>query len=307
MVASSQPNAPISRDDVSEQLNILMAQHDPKVGLFGPDSLFWEVNRHSIVYFLGGLQSVQMQLCHPWVASAILEHSLVMTNRRRRSQLTYTFLWSIIYGDIARVRQRAQALYAVHTRVEGVLDSGQHYQANEANAMLWVHVTAFSCRVKLYERLVKKLSRDQKDQFVKEAQRYAACFGISSTIHPQSWQEVEDYLLAVEKSDVLKRTDAGLQIRHLLESGLPQRIRKPLWRFLCSMLPVSLAEMLDQPTRSGPLTPWVLKIVGKVLPSSIRYVPAWHEAMARINGKTTTPKMVTRMNQAIIGKPTLVL
>jgi len=53
----------LSEEEFSPFLNgIAGFVRDPKVGLFGPDSVFWEVNRHTLVYFLGAVQSVQMQL-----------------------------------------------------------------------------------------------------------------------------------------------------------------------------------------------------------------------------------------------------
>src|SRR5690606_34607228 len=76
--------------------NLHQHTQNPHHGLFGPESMFWEVNRHTLVYFLGAVQSVQMQLCHPWIAVAVYEHSKIMSDPKKRAQLTYTFLWSII-------------------------------------------------------------------------------------------------------------------------------------------------------------------------------------------------------------------
>ena len=61
-VAVEKANIQVALQGLEQQVT------DPNKGLFGPGSMFWEVNRHTLVYFLGAVQSVQMQLCHPWIA-----------------------------------------------------------------------------------------------------------------------------------------------------------------------------------------------------------------------------------------------
>ncbi|RLU01961.1 MAG: DUF2236 domain-containing protein [Ketobacter sp.] len=292
---------------------------DPKVGLFGPDSMFWEVNRHTLVYFLGAVQSVQMQLCHPWIATAVFEHSKIMTDPKQRAQLTYTFLWSLIYGDLNMVQNKAKALFRVHSRVQGELTqpagrhrAGNHYQANEVNALLWVHVTAFYSRVKLYQSLIKPLTQRQLDQFCQEAIRYAFCFGIPEEKHPQTWQEVERYVAAVCQSDVLGRTDEGLAIRRFLEATLPWTVRSALWTFLCVSLPEPIQIFLDQPqasprnNRKAKRVQHLLKVINWLLPDKLANVPAYHEAMLRIKGDTQRDRLLEKLNLQMIGRPSLV-
>src|SRR5690606_9312825 len=56
----------VSEADVRQGLEkIRQKPIDPQRGLFGPGSMYWEVNKHTVVYFLGAVQAVQMQLVHP--------------------------------------------------------------------------------------------------------------------------------------------------------------------------------------------------------------------------------------------------
>lgn len=310
----------LSDEDIRPFLNgIEGLVKDPQVGLFGPDSLFWEVNRHTLVYFLGAIQSVQMQLCHPWIATAVFEHSKIMTDPRKRAQLTYTFLWSLIYGDLDMVQNKAKALFRVHSRVHGELaetagehPAGSHYEANEVNALLWVHITAIYCRANLYQVLVKPLSQQQLDQFCQEATRYAYCFGIPLALHPQSWQELEDYIDRVSHSAVLARTEAGITIRRFLEKTLPGSVRSSLWTFLCVSLPEPVQIMLDQPRatkanlRTTQMVGKLLRWTNKALPKKLAYVPAYHEALLRIAGNTRRDPILEKLNLKMIGRPNLV-
>lgn len=295
---------------------------DPKRGLFGPGSVFWEVNRHALPYFLGALQSVQMQLAHPWVAQAVYEHSKVMSDPTKRRQLTYIFLWSIIYGDLDLVLRRSQALFRVHGRVRGQIpaeggDAGRHaagspYHANEVGAMLWVHVTAFYCRVRLYEDLVRPLSAADKDRFVQEAKLYAFCFGIPESAHPTDWAAVEAYVAAMDTSPTLARTEAGMKLRRFLENALPPRVRGGLWTYLGVGLPPRCAALLDQPAatpehlaraRAVRRRLWWLQ---RLLPAALTDVPAYREARRRLAGKRGPDWLTARMNRAILGVPSLV-
>lgn len=314
--------APVAVDEATLRRSLEQLKHapiDPKTGLFGPDSMFWEVNRHTLVYFLGAVQSVQMQLCHPWIAVAVYEHSKIMSHPRQRQRLTYIYLWSLIYGDLDMVTKKAQALYKVHSRVEGNIPdaagrhgAGSHYSANEVNALLWVHVTAFYCRVKMYEQLVRPLSRSELDQFCREAKLYAFCFGIPDSTHPQTWQDVEDYVAAMTASDTLARTDAGMKIRLFLERSIPRRVRDSLWNFLCVPLPQRMQALLDQPQATpenrarAAKTARRLKMLQRWLPARLACVPAYQEAMRRLQGKREPDWLTARLNQLFIGVPKLV-
>src|SRR5829696_7173547 len=46
----------------------------PLEGVFGPASALWNVDREAIL-FVGAGRALLMQLAHPWVATAITEHS----------------------------------------------------------------------------------------------------------------------------------------------------------------------------------------------------------------------------------------
>ncbi len=291
---------------------------DRSQGLFGPDSLYWEINRHTLVYFPGAVRAVQMQLAHPWIAQAIFEHSKIMTAPRKRAQLTYIYLWSIIYGDFDMAAAKSLSLYRLHSRVQGEvgLDTpahpqGSRYAANEAHALLWVHVTAFYTRVRLYERIVRPLRDAEKDRFCGEAVRYALCFGIPPALHPANWAEVEAYVAAMQTSGVLARTDAGLRISRFLRERIPFPFRNPLWTFLCAPLPAETRALLDLPgdsasdRRTADRVTRLLAAVQRALPSRLATVPAWQEARLRLAGRGAD-RFTMFLNRAFLGVSRLV-
>lgn len=319
VVIGTQPDW-VDEVGVKKSLEALRGQiKDPKVGLFGPDSMYWEVNRHSLVYYPGAVPAVLMQLVHPWVAVAIGEHSKIMTNPRQRARMTYTFLWSIIYGDMDLVARRSLSLYKMHTQVTGTIgeEAGRHqrsdeYRANERNAMLWVHVTAFYGRVNLYEKLIRQLTPAEKDQMVQEAKLYAACFSIDPASHPDNWAAVERYIADMQQTDTLAATEAGLKVAQFLENTIPKPLRKSFAALNSLSVPERTRELLGllpdnaDTQKAASRMVSIFRTMNNVMPAKLRYVPAWHEAMARINGDETPGWVTAKMNKLILGTPRLV-
>lgn len=315
-------NAPswVSEADVHAGLErIKNAPLDPKRGLFGPGSMYWEVNKYAVVYFLGAVQAVQLQLAHPWIATAVFEHSKVMTAPRKRAQLTYIYLWSLIYGDLDMVSKKSISLYKLHSHVEGSIgeDAGRHakgspYAANELNALLFVHVTAFYTRVKLYEALIRPLTDEERDRFCADAKLYAYCFGIPDSMHPSTWQEVEDYLESMQRSDALGRTEPGVTISRFMEKSIPWPLRRPLWTFLCITLPERTRELVElpQPTpanrRRHKMMSGFFRVLIRILPKRFGYVPAYHEALRRLEEKREPDLLTRTLNRLFLGIPKLV-
>lgn len=310
----------VSEDDLKRSLERLRQRPlQPNEGLFGPGSMFWEVNRHALVYFPGAVQAVQMQLAHPWIATAVFEHSKIMTNPRRRAQLTYIYLWSIIYGDVESAVKKSYSLYRLHTRVQGTLPAeagrfpaGSTYAANEANALLWVHVTAFYTRVHLYERLVQPLTQEEKDSFCDDARVYAHCFGIPADKHPRDWNAVEAYVAAMQASDALAPTDAGLTISRFLRDSIPRPLRSAVWTFLCLSLPERTRHILELPGDSAANQArfrrilWMLERLQRLLPARLTNVPAYSEAQRRLAGKAGPGWLTGVLNRLLLGIPRLV-
>ena len=255
---------------------------DPKRGLFGPGSMFWEVNRHTLVSFLSAVQSLQMQLCHPGLASTVYEYSKTMADPCRRAQATYNYLLS----DKAR----------------SVLSSQGQIQA-----LLWAQISAIYCKVKLYQQLIKPLSEREKDEFCQESIVHGEQGGLSQQLLPRSWQEVEDYVDTMSVSNSLVKTEEGLQVRMFLEKTLPLPVRGSLWNFICAPLPERMQALLDQPMATprnlgrARKVARRLKWLNRLLPDKLANVPAYQQTLQRDSVKSQPHWLTSRMNRLFIG------
>lgn len=310
----------ISEEDMKHSLASLRG-HDlaPRAGLFGPGSMYWEINKHSLVYFGGTVPAVLMQLAHPWIAVAVNEHSKFMSHPRQRARMTYSFLWAIVFGDLDMASRRAMALHRLHSRVSGTIgeSTGRHqaadtYAANEQHAMLWVHLTAVYCRTQLFEKVVRPLSLEEKNRLCAENPRFGTCFGLPSDLYPQDWPALENYIAAMQTSSTLARTEAGLRLSLFLFSTIPLPLRRTFIAFNSMAVPERTRELLELPADDAPTRRRarrlirMLRLAEMVLPDRLTLLPAYQEAMGRLAGREKPHWLTAQLNKLVIGTPQLV-
>ena len=63
-----------------------------EAGVFGPNSQIWRIDREAAA-FLGAGRALLMQLAHPWVASAIAQHSTALSDPIGRFHGTFQIQW----------------------------------------------------------------------------------------------------------------------------------------------------------------------------------------------------------------------
>ena len=312
---------PIDREQLIEQLEMMKGRViDPTAGVFGPDSMFWRVGRYSTA-FLGAGRAALLQNAHPWVANAIKQHSRTMDDPLSRFRGTFTNVFKMVYGNLDQVIDSALRVHQIHTHIRGEIEEdsgafvqGSYYQANEANAMLWVHATLWETTVYMYELIIGELTPQEKEAYYQEAKMFAFLFGIPEDMQPPNWQEFVEYNQRMWDSDVLTVKQASREI-----SGFLFAFNKPLTPvldryevFTSMMMPPRLREQYGMP----PATPDNMALYTRYvkylqrlyprLPKHLRYLPPYVEAQRRMQGKHR-PGMVTgALNKLMLGKAKLV-
>src|SRR3954453_5049733 len=110
---------------------------DPRAGIFGPQSMSWRINRESAL-FLGAGRAALLQLAHPWVATALEQHSSLMSQPIARFHSTFRIVFDMILGTLRQAMAAARHLYTVHTLIRGQMSEdiaawarGSPYEAHE--------------------------------------------------------------------------------------------------------------------------------------------------------------------------------
>jgi uncharacterized protein (DUF2236 family) len=288
---------------------------DPRAGVFGPSSASWKINRESAL-FLGAGRAALLQLAHPWVATALDQHSNVMENPIARFHSTFRIVFTMVFGSLAQATAAARHLYEVHTQILGNMPEdiarwqrGSHYQANEVAALRWVFATLIESAVLAYETVLPPLAPAELAAFYADSVRLASLFGIPPDTLPADWESFLIYCRDMEQSDELGVTDSARAMAHNLLRGSNSWIKPPHWyralttdwlreRFRNEFrLPFGRDE-----ERAITAARKRLPRYYRQLPVSLRFVGPWHEAQARLAKRAPGP--LTRLNNRFwIGQP----
>lgn len=290
----------VKRRDLEALLAELSASvRDPRAGLFGPSSISWRVNREAVL-FAGGGRAALLQLAHPAVSHAIEQHSPTRSDPTGRFARTFTQIFTMLFGDLASTVEAARRVHGIHAHIHGELTEGggrhargDRYMANDEAALLWVFATLVDTTVKTYSLLVAPLSRAERERYYAESRAFGQLFGIPGELFPPDWDAFETYVDEVLASDVLHVTRYARDLSRFL-LGTPLTRYAPLMHgyrvFTAGLLPHALREAYELPTGAAPqLAFWLevrtLRAAVRALPARLRFLPAYVDAVRRVQGK----------------------
>jgi uncharacterized protein (DUF2236 family) len=299
--------------------SVMQATPDVRAGIFGPGSMSWKINREAGM-FLGAGRAALLQLAHPWVATAIAQHSSVLSNPIARFHNTFRVVFAMVFGSLDQAVSATRYLYRLHTRVQGQLTEtvpgyvpayapGSRYEANEIAALRWVYATLIETAVLAYETVVPPLSDTELHAYYRETKLLAALFGLPSSALPHDWTAFLAYCRAMEQSTTLGVTPTARSIGHSVLAGAGSWIKPPHWyrALTTAWLPERLRSEFELPyqrreARSVQRARSWLPRVYRQLPASLRFVGPWHEAQSRLAGHDPGP-FARVSNRFWIGEP----
>jgi uncharacterized protein (DUF2236 family) len=290
---------------------------EPGLGFFGPDSLTWRINRESAI-FLGAGRAALLQLAHPWVAASLLHHSNLMNDAIGRFHSTFRVIYTMLFGTRAQAAAASEQVYRLHTGIRGELPGavggsprGEHYEANEVNALRWVFATLVESAILAYEFVLPPLTTLEREQYYAESKRTAALFGIGPEALPADWPAFKRYAADMMDSPLLGVDDNARRLGRSVMSGVGTWIRPPRWysALTASWIPPRLREAFELPFGVAQETAMRraarrLPVLYPRIPRAIRFVGPYHEAEARLHGRTPGP-LTRRSNLFWMGQPRL--
>jgi uncharacterized protein (DUF2236 family) len=286
-------------------------------GVFGPASMSWKINREAAL-FLGAGRAALLQLAHPWVATALEQHSSVMSRPIARFHNTFRIVFAMIFGSLDQALAASRNLYALHTRIRGEMAEdiaayrrGSHYEANEIAALRWVYATLVGSAVLAHECVMPALTPQELADYYAESKTLAALFGLPAAALPDNWQAFLAYCREMEESNALGVSDAARTMAHNLLAGAGSWIKPPHWyrALTTEWLPERFRREFrldfgsaDQ--RAAERAKRRLPQFYRKLPQVVRFIGPWHEAADRLQGKR--PGVVARLsNRFWIGEACL--
>jgi len=270
---------------------------DPRVGLFGPSSVTWQVDRETILLLAGG-RAALLQLAHPYVAYGVDQHSNTRHDPLGRFQRTFDMVFAMGFGDLDHAFAAARRVHAIHQRVRGRIrervgpfERDSEYFANDEDALFWVHATLVESAVRAYELVVRPLSADERERYYAESRRFARLFGIPDRVMPDGWEafmrynermwqwlavatparEMSRFLLA---APALRPAAFASWYRMMTAGLMPAPLRRPFGlRFGARERVAFRASLVG------------LRAIHRALPERARWIPGYADAIRRLEGK----------------------
>jgi uncharacterized protein (DUF2236 family) len=287
----------------------------PLEGAFGPDSVLWQIDREALV-FLGAGRALLMQLAHPWVATAIAEHSEALQDPIGRFHRTFAIVFTLVFGSLDQALATARCLHQRHAAIRGSMPEGlgpfgkgSPYRANEVSALLWVHATLVDTALVAYELVHPPLRPEARERYYQESRLLGALFGIPPEAQPPDGAAFVRYLATTLASETLAVGAAARAIGTGVLSGAGG-VPVPRWYrdVTAALLPERLRTSFELPFDGGEQRR-AARALGAVrrlhpaLPARLRYVAPYYEALTRLSSRNR-PDLATRaLNRLWIGRP----
>ena len=206
-------------------------QGDP--GYFGPQSMMWKVNKEITVLF-GGARALLMHAAHPLIAAGARQTSFYQRDPWKRLIRTLSLQNSVTFGTKSEADESAHRINKLHEVIKGDDPvSGGYYDALDHEQLLWVHACLQISSIYFYEKTVKQLSTNEKNQYHIENMKSAELVLININKMPQTHEQLKQWVIEKSKEkDYLLYTDVAKDVEEIIAGGpVPTHI-KPIWPFI---------------------------------------------------------------------------
>lgn len=197
------------------------------VGLFGPGSVSWRVDRELVV-LAGGSCALLLQAAHPSVAAGVAEHSTYATDPFGRLLRTLTSSFDVVFGSRSEAEATIRRVNAVHAAVRGTRPDGAPYSALEPDALLWVHATLVDTALRVHDRFVAPLSQADAQRYHEESAAVAVRLGVPEGLVPPTIGELRAWMAErIDRGEVRVTPQAREIARTVLHPT--SLVPRPVW------------------------------------------------------------------------------
>lgn len=205
------------------QLDLENPKGDP--GLFGPDSISWQVHGDFSSMLIGGISALLLQALHPLALAGVWDHSNFRQDMLGRLRRTSQFVSGTTFGSRRDAEWLIEKVRAIHLQVVGTAPDGRPYAASDPDLLTWVHVAEVSNFLTAHLRYRNpQLSAADQDRYYAEIAVVAERLGARHV--PKSRQAVADYLQGM-RPQLLCDDRSREVLRLLLDAPAPSVLARP--------------------------------------------------------------------------------
>lgn len=227
-------------------LDLDQPRGDP--GLFGAESMVWEVHADFTAMMVGGISALLLQMLHPLALAGVWDHSTFRQDMLGRLRRTSLFIAGTSYGGLRDAEQLIDKVRRVHLQVIGLAPDGRPYAATDPALLTWVHVSEVSQFLAGYLRYVDpNLPVAEQDRYYREVALIAERLGAQGV--PKSSQAISDYL-ELMRPQLLCDERTREVVRLLYTAPMPSILAKPFGSLMMQggvdLLPDWASELLGE-------------------------------------------------------------
>ena len=202
-------------------------------GYFGPQSMMWKVNKEITVLF-GGARALLMHAAHPLIAAGARQTSFYQRDPWKRLIRTLSLQNSVTFGTKEEADESAHRINKLHEVIKGDDEiTGGYYDALDHEQLLWVHACLQISSIYFYEKTVKKLTENEKNQYHEENSIAAEMVLVDRKIMPKTHEDLKQWVIKKSKEkDYLVLTDVAIDVADIINGGPVPRHIKPIWPFI---------------------------------------------------------------------------
>jgi len=260
-------------------------------GYFTDDSMLRIVQREMVVA-LAGPRSLLMQAAHPVAFAGFFEATTMLAEPYPRLERTAKVLSAIAFGTREEADAATRPVRAVHRRVSGTLSepcgrfpAGTRWRANDPDLLLWILATLVDSNLLVYQRYVRRLSRDEQEAYWQDFRLLGKLFGLPNKHAPTDLDAFEDYVAAMLASDDLHvgETARRLAVEIVMRPPVP-RLAVPALelanQITIGILPPEIRRLYGfrwDPVRAAAVrggAEYLKRVVVPVLPGRLRTAPS---------------------------------
>ena len=201
-------------------------------GYFGPNSITWRVNQEMFVLF-GGARALLMHAAHPLVAAGARQTAMYQRDPWARLMRTLQMQSKMTFGTMAEADDAADRINRLHRKVNGVdPHTGEVYDALDPELLLWVHAALEVSSIYFFERTVRRLSPEERQNYHEENLLAAEFMLLPRDQVPASYVDLETYVDKVVHSGRLQMSDVAENVAEIIRIGPVPLAIKPVWSFI---------------------------------------------------------------------------
>ncbi|MBY8880622.1 oxygenase MpaB family protein [Actinacidiphila acidipaludis] len=277
-----------------------MRDADP--GLFGPDSVTWQMHGDPVMW-IAGVRALYLQALHPRAVRGVTQNSDFRRDAWGRLLRTASFVGEITYGTTLAAERAGARIRGIHRKLSAVdPGTGERYGVDDPDLLLWVHCAEIDSYLSVARRSGFPLTDAHADAYVDEQRESARLVGLDPADVPADTGELARYFEKV-RPDLAATPEAFDVVRFLKAPPVPRVLlpaRLAVWQSVSgtafAALPPFAHLLYDRRPPSEAAVTRRLRVGGRLLrtiPATVRWqLPPGHilKAVGRL-GPGTHPSV----------------